>query len=60
MVTVSIIFFSAHLLKLGRNVEWGVVTVVKKTDIHDDMLQIQHRWPQHVGEAGFDILWVPD
>ena len=52
--------WSAHVLKLGRNTEQGIVIVANNMDIHDDVLQSLHQWPQHVGEVGLDIPWFPD
>ena len=52
--------FSAHVLELGRNTEQGIHIVAINIDIHDNVLQSLHRWPQHIDEAGPDIPWVPD
>ena len=51
--------FTAHVFELGRNTKQAVATAVN-IDIHDDMLQSLHRWPQHVGEAGPKNSWSPD
>ena len=49
----------AHVLKLRSNTERGTVTVIKKMDTHDDVLQSLHRWPQHAGKVKLpDIPWV--
>ena len=51
--------FSAHVLELGRNIEQGIVTVDNNMNIHNDVPQSLHRWPQYVGKGGLpDILWL--
>ena len=52
--------FSAHFLECGRNTEQGIDINDINFDIHDDVLQSLHRWPEHIGETEPGIRWVPD